>query len=246
MPTVLTIAGSDPSGGAGIQADLQVFYALKARGVSAISAVTAQNEGRFFSVNPLPSTLLREQLRAVVAPHRPDATKIGMLGTEENVLAVYRFLEGEPMNNVVLDPVFRASTGMILLEPKGIAILKQFLIPMVTVVTPNLEEAEVLTGIKLGNVDQMKEATLSLHETCRGVKAVVIKGGHLEGEATDVLYDGRGWHLYASSARFAKRVHGTGCVYSAALAASLAHGKTIPDACRLAKEYATEWIRKRQ
>ncbi len=242
---VLTIAGSDPSGGAGIQADLEVFHSLKVTGFSAITAVTAQNDQRFFSLNPVPSTLLREQLRSVVSRRRPDVIKIGMLGTEENVFAVYRFLEEEKFDKVVLDPVFRSSTGAVLLVPKGIAIVKQFLIPRVTVVTPNLDEAEALTGMKVRTLDQMKEAALSIFVAARGVKGVVIKGGHLEGDPTDLLYDGKEWRLFASRIRFPKRVHGTGCVYSAALAASLALGEPMEEAVQKAKDYVTGWIRNR-
>src|SRR3989338_396949 len=179
---ILTIAGSDPSGGAGIQADLRVFDHLKMEGRSAVTALTSQNAERFFSVNPVSSTLLREQLRSVLNPPRPAAVKIGMLGTEENVLAIYRFLEVEKLGPVVLDPVLKSSTGAILLEPKGVALMRQFLIPLATVVTPNLDEAEALTGLKVRTINQMKEAALRLFVACRGVRGVVIKGGHLEGE----------------------------------------------------------------
>lgn len=242
---ILTIAGSDPSAEAGIQVDLQVFHSLRIHGISAITAVTAQNDERFYSLNAVPSTLLREQLRSVVERYRPGVVKIGMLGTEENVLAVYRFLETERIAKVVLDPVLRSSTGAVLLVPKGVAIMKQLLIPRVSIVTPNLDEAETLTGLKVRTVDQMKEAALHLYETCRGVKAVLVKGGHLEEEATDVYYDGERWHLFVSRIRFPKKVHGTGCVYSAALAAYLAHGETLERSTKLAKDYVTQWIKKR-
>lgn len=244
MLTVLTIAGSDPSAQAGIQVDLQVYHSLKVRGLTAITAVTAQNEGRFYSMNPVPSTLLREQLRSIVDHHKPNAVKIGMLGTEENTLAVYRFLESVKIAKVVLDPVFRSSTGAVLLVPKGIAILKQFLIPHATVVTPNLDEAETLTGLRVQTIEQMKEAALALYNACPGVKVVVIKGGHLEETASDVLYDGDDWQIFASRIRFPKEVHGTGCVYSSALTAYLAKGLPIPQAVKMAKEYVTNWIRR--
>ncbi|MBI2081993.1 MAG: bifunctional hydroxymethylpyrimidine kinase/phosphomethylpyrimidine kinase [Deltaproteobacteria bacterium] len=242
---VLTIAGSDPSGGAGIQVDLQVFHSLKVNGISAITALTAQNEARFYSMNPVASTLLREQLRSITPHFKPSVIKIGMLGTEQNVLAVYRFLESEKNAKVVLDPIIRSSTGAILLDPKGVAILKQLLIPKVTVVTPNLDEAEVLTGLRVRTIEEMKAAALYLHQGCRGVKAVLVKGGHLEEEATDVLYDGEKWHFYTSHVQFTKKVHGTGCVYSAALASYLARGQSIERSAKLAKDYVTSWIRRR-
>lgn len=212
--------------------------------MSAVTAITAQNDERFYSMNPIPSTLLREQLRSVVTRYRPSVVKIGMLGTEENVMGVCRFLDSEGITQVVLDPVLKSTTGAVLLVPKGIAILREFLIPRATVVTPNIPEVEVLTGLPASNVDEMKEAALRLHRACRGVKTVLVKGGHLENEATDVLYDGSDFHLFVSRTRFAKRVHGTGCVYSAALASYLARGETIPEATRQAKQYVTAWIRK--
>jgi len=245
MKCVLSIAGSDPSGGAGIQVDLLVFRSLSVQGLSVVTAVTAQNDKRFYSLNPVPSTLLREQLRAVLQFKRPDAIKIGMLGTEGNVLAVFRFLESEKFEAVVLDPVQQSSTGAVLLPAKGMAILKDFLIPKVTVVTPNLDEARTLTGLKVRTIDQMKEAALNLYDSCRGVKAVLLKGGHLEGDPIDVLYDGREWHLFEPRERLSHPVHGTGCAHSAALAAYLARGESIPSATRKAKRYVTAWMRSR-
>lgn len=243
MKTVLTIAGSDPSGSAGIQIDLQTFQTLGVHGLTAITAITAQNEQRFFSLNPVSSRLLREQLHAITAAHRIDAVKIGMLGTEENVLAVYRFLEQADIGRVVLDPVLKSSTGAVLLDPKGIAILREFLIPRSTVVTPNLDEAEILTRMKVRSIDAMKEAALHLHTVHKGVKAVLIKGGHLKEEATDVLYDGRDWLLFPARRRYSRDVHGTGCALSAAIAAHLARGYSLEKSVDRAKEYVTTYIR---
>ncbi len=172
-----------------------------------------------------------------------------MLGTEENVFAVYRFLEQlqkeEKMPKVVLDPIFKSSTGAILLDPKGIAILTQFLVPLVTIVTPNLEEAEVMTRMKVRSVDQMREAALHLHTVHRGVKAVLIKGGHLKDEATDVLYDGKDWALFTARKRFSRDVHGTGCALSAAVAAHLARGYSLEKGIERSKEFVTDYIRLR-
>jgi hydroxymethylpyrimidine/phosphomethylpyrimidine kinase len=252
VKTVLAIAGSDPTGGAGIQVDLQVFHTLEVHGLTAITAITAQNEHRFFSLNPVSSHLVREQLNSIVATHpldQIDAVKIGMLGTEENVFAVYRFLEhaakgGHPLK-VVLDPVLKSSTGAILLEPKGIAILREFIIPLSTIVTPNLDEAETLAKMKVRTLDEMKEAALHLHTAHKGVKAVLVKGGHLKDEATDVLYDGRDWKFFPAKKRFSKSVHGTGCALSSAIAASIANGLSIEKSIETAKDYVTNFMRDR-
>lgn len=249
MKTVLTIAGSDPSGGAGIQVDLMTYHSLGVHGLTAITAVTAQNEKRFFSLNAVSSRLLREQIQAVTATHRIDAIKIGMLGTEENVFCIYRFLEqlskSEKAPKVVLDPVLKSSTGAVLLDPKGAAILNQFLIPLVTVVTPNLEEAEALTKIRVRSVDDMREAALHLHTVHKGLKAVLVTGGHLKDEATDVLYDGRDWKFFPAKKKYTRDVHGTGCALSAALAAHLARGYSLERSVQLSKEFVTDYIRAR-
>jgi len=214
--------------------------------MSAITAITAQNAKRFFSLNPVSSRLLREQLQSIVGTHPIHAIKIGILGTEENVVAVYRFLESiqkdEKAPKVVLDPVFKSSTGSILLEPKGVAILSQFMIPLSTIVTPNLEEAELLTKMKVRSVEQMKEAALHLHVVHKGVKAVLIKGGHLKDEATDVLYDGRDWKLFLAKRKYARDVHGTGCALSAAIAAHLARGYSLEKSVERSKEFVTDYI----
>jgi len=249
VKTVLTIAGSDPSGGAGIQVDLLTFHALGVHGMSAVTAITAQNEKRFFSLNSVSSRIVREQIQAVMATHRIDAIKIGMLGTEENVFAVYRFLEQlrkeDKAPKVVLDPIFKSSTGAILLDPRGVAILNQFVLPLVTIVTPNLEEAELMTKMKVRSVEQMREAALHLHTVHRGVKAVLIKGGHLKDEATDVLYDGKDWRLFTARKRFSRDVHGTGCALSASIAAHLARGYTLEKSVERSKEFVTDYIRLR-
>ena len=245
MKTVLTIAGSDPSGGAGIQVDLQTFHTLGVHGLTAITAVTAQNEKRFFSLNPLLSRLVREQIHSVSGDQNIDAIKIGMLGTEDNVYAVHRFLEQSKVTKVVLDPVLRSSTGAILLDPKGIAIMKNFLIPRSMIVTPNLDEAEVLTGMKIRSIEAMKEAAFHLHTVYKGVKSVLIKGGHLKEDKTDVLYDGRDWTLFPSRRKFPRDVHGTGCALSASIAAHFARGYSLEKSVALSKEYISTYIRTR-
>jgi len=247
VKTVLTIAGSDPSGGAGIQADLKTFHALDVKGTTAITAITAQNEKRFFSLNPVSARLLREQIHVITDFHKIDAIKIGMLGTEENVFAIYRFLEqalrNKTIEHVVLDPILKSTTGAILLEPKGVNILRQYLIPLVTIVTPNLEEAEILTHLKVKSVENMREAALHLHTVHKGVKAVLVKGGHLKEEATDVLYDGHDWTYFPAKRITAEETHGTGCVLSAAIAAHLARGLSIVKSVEKSKEYVLKYIK---
>ncbi len=243
MKTVLTIAGSYPSGGAGIQVDLMTFHSLGVHGVTAVTAVTAQNEKRFFSLNSVSARRLREQIQAITAVHKIDAIKIGMLGTEENVNAVYRFIEQAAVQKVVLDPVFKSSTGAVLLEPKGIAILRDFLIPLATVVTPNLEEAGVLAKMKVRSVDEMREAALCIHSACRGVKTVLVKGGHLKEDPVDVLYDGQDWTLFPSRKKFIRGAHGTGCALSAAIAAHLARGYSLEKSIQRSIEYVSDYIR---
>ncbi len=250
LKTVLTIAGSDPLCGAGVQIDLATFQKIHVQGVCAVTAVTAQNKERFYSLNPVKARLLREQLQAVSETVRLDAIKIGMLGTEENVFAVIRFLEKmEELHGpqkVILDTVFRSSTGMVLLEPKGVEILRQFLIQKCTLVTPNLDEAEKLTRLKVRSVEAMKEAALHLHAAHPGVQAILIKGGHLEKEATDVLYDGDEWTFFPARRKYDRDVHGTGCAMSAAIAAYLARGENIKKSVEKAKEYISLYIRQGQ
>ena len=236
MKTVLTIAGSDPSGGAGIQADLQTFLAFGVRGLTAITALTAQDETRFLSLNPVSSKILQEQLKAV-SKIKIDAIKIGMLGTRENVVVVAHFLKRMKGVKVVLDPVFRSSTGAVLLDLDGISLLKDLLIPLATVVTPNLDEAEILTGMKVRSLEEMKEAAQTLYRSCRGVKAVLIKGGHLKGAPTDLLFDGRHHHLFPAKRWPGPSPHGTGCVLSSAIAANLALGVSLNESVEQAKRH---------
>lgn len=236
LKTILTIAGSDPSGGAGLQADLQVFQSLRCYGISVITAVTAQNERRFLSVNPVSAKVLKEQLASV---GKVEFVKIGMLGTRENVQEVFTYLKKTKPKVIILDPVFCSSTGAFLLSQAGIHLLKKKLLPLCTLVTPNLDEAEVLTGIKVRkvrDVPSMKEAALKIYQIGSGVKAVLVKGGHLQQEATDVLYDGKNWKLFQAQKRWKKDQHGTGCRLSAAIVTYLALGQSLPVSIGKAKE----------
>ena len=223
---ILTIAGSDPSGGAGVQADLRVFQELGLCGQSVITAVTAQNEKMFIAVNPVSPRVLREQLQSV---GRCDYVKIGMLGTKANVQEVIRYLKKTKPKVVVLDPVFRSSTGAVLLPPEGIRLLQKELLPLCTLVTPNLAEAETLTGLRVCTIENMKEAAQRIQ-----CQSVLIKGGHLKGSATDVLYDGKKFYEFTSQ-RFKKSFHGTGCVLSSMILSYLALGYSLKQSVEQAK-----------
>lgn len=241
MKTVLSIAGSDPSGGAGIQADIKTFCAYKVYGMAAITALTAQNTVGVDEVFPVPAAFLVKQLKAIYEDIRIDAVKIGMLGTVENVAAVSQFLEDTKITNVVIDPVLTSSSGWSLLEEDAINLLKETLFNLCTVVTPNLMEAAILTGIKATDVNSMKEAAAALFSKT-GVKNVLIKGGHLEGKAIDILFDGMKFETYEAP-KVPKPAHGTGCTLSAAIAAGLARGFELKESVSKAKGYVLSGIK---
>ncbi len=241
MKTVLSIAGSDPSGGAGIQADLKTFCAYKVYGMAAITALTSQNTVGVDDVYPVPSAFLIKQLKAIYEDIRIDAVKIGMLGTMENVAAISQFLEDTKISNVVLDPVLISTSGWTLLEEDAIRLLKEALFPHCTIVTPNLMEASILTGIKVTDVNSMKEAATDIFNKT-GVQNVLIKGGHLEGKATDILFDGKKFETYEAP-RVPKPAHGTGCTLSAAIAAGLARGFDLKTSVSKAKDYVLKGIK---
>lgn len=244
MKFVLTIAGSDPSGGAGIQSDLATFSQLGLGGRAVVTAVTAQNERRFLSVNPVSSSVLRDQLLAV--EETPiHAVKIGMLGTKENIQIVARFLGKKKKLPVVLDPIYQASTGAVLLEEEGWAVLPRILFPYCTLVTPNLKEASLLTSDSCQTIPEMERAAVKIFQGSPGLKAVLIKGGHLKGEATDLLYTGKRFLLFTQIRKAPDDVHGTGCVLSAAIAASLADGHSLIKSVEKGKSWVTRYIRKR-
>ncbi len=234
-PRILTIAGSDPSGGAGIQADLRVFQRFGWSARSVITAVTAQNETKFFSVNPVSPKVLRDQLRGV---GRCDYVKIGMLGTRGNVGEVLRYVKSAKPKAVVLDPVLRSSTGTTLLGGEAVPLLKR-LFRSCTLVTPNLDEASILSGIDVETIADMKTAAKIIHKNSPGLSAVLVKGGHLTGEgkdrATDILYDGKEFYDF-TVAKLPKSFHGTGCALSSSLVAYLALGNSLRQATAKSKK----------
>ena len=241
-PAVLTIAGSDSSAGAGIQADLKTFAALGVYGTSAITAVTAQNTLGVAAVHELPPDIVAAQIEAVVTDIRPDAVKTGMLASAEIIAAVAGKLRQHSLPNLVVDPVMLAKSGDPLLRADAVQALRDLLLPLAAVVTPNLPEAEALTGYKLASDDDIRRAARDI--AAMGPRAVVIKGGHRGGDqAIDLLYDGRDFREYAAPRIATTSDHGTGCTFASAIAAFLALGRSLTEAVAEAKAYLTEAMR---
>jgi hydroxymethylpyrimidine/phosphomethylpyrimidine kinase len=241
LPVALTIAGSDSGGGAGIQADLKTFAALGVHGASAIAYLTAQNPKRVLGIEACPPKMLRQQIEAVFEELKPRAIKTGMLFSAENVLVVASFFKNKKCL-LVIDPILVSTSGAKLLETKAIKIMKEKLLPLATLVTPNLPEAEILSGQKISSVEEMREAAKKIHSQfgC----AVLVKGGHLKnaGEAVDIFFDGKTELLLSAPIVKGIRTHGTGCTYSAAICAALALGNDLPQAIEIGKKFVTTAI----
>ena len=240
MRTALTIAGSDSGGGAGIQADLKTFAAQGVFGLSAITAVTAQNTHGIVTSTALLPELVLAQIEAVVMDFGADATKIGMLANAAIVAAVADAIERHALANVVLDPVMAATGTGRLLEASAVALLRSRLLPLATVVTPNTLEAEALTGIEVRDVADARRAAARLIEI--GARAAIVKGGHLSGPTIDVVYDGRVFTDLSADRIVSRHTHGTGCTFSAAIAARLALGDSLLEAAASAKAYVIRAI----
>jgi hydroxymethylpyrimidine/phosphomethylpyrimidine kinase len=236
----LTIAGSDPSGGAGVQADLKTFHQFGAYGEAAITLLTVQNTVRVSRVQVLPPWLVLEQIAAVIEDIPPAAAKTGALGSAEVVEAVARAAAGWSFP-LVVDPVMISKHGLPLLPQDAIGIVRGKLLRRAALVTPNVPEAEALAGMKIVTLNDMREAAAAIHRL--GAGAVLIKGGHLAGDATDVLYDGREWRDFPGERIETPHTHGTGCTYSAAITAGLASGKALADAVAAAKRFIEAAIR---
>jgi hydroxymethylpyrimidine/phosphomethylpyrimidine kinase len=236
LPVVLTIAGSDSGGGAGIQADLKTFHAFRCFGTSAVTAITAQNTRGVAAVHPVPVDTVRAQIRAVAEDLPPAAFKTGMLATSELVRAVAAAIDEHRLPNFVLDPVMVASSGDRLLEQPAERSILEELLPRAALVTPNLDEAAILAGIPVADTAAMRRAAEVLVE--RGARAVLLKGGHLEStELTDYLFDGAQWHEWTRPKLRTRNTHGTGCTLSAAIAAGLALGQPMREAVPAALDY---------
>ncbi len=234
-PSVLTIAGSDSGGGAGIQADLKAFAFLGVHGASAITAITAQNSRAVTSVLTLPDEIVAAQIDAVMSDLRPDAIKIGMLGTARLARLVASKLREWKPRHIVLDPVMIASSGARLLEEDAVAALRDELVPLATVVTPNWPEAGILLGRELGGLDAVESIAASFGAI--GAKRVLLKGGHLAGRMlVDMLIDGERRIEYRHLRIEGAEGHGTGCALASAVAAGLALGFSLEDAVRIATD----------
>ena len=240
-PVLLTIAGFDPSAGAGIAADLKTFAAHNCYGVAAITAVTIQSTRGVKGVQPVSAEVLRAQLDELVKDMPLAAVKIGMLATRANVQVVAELLEKKKFPNVVLDPVLRATSGMELLDASGVKELSKRLLARATVITPNIAEAETLSGVPIKSEDDMKAAAEKLRQM--GARAVVITGGELE-KPLDIFYDGSAFTPFGSDRVKSENTHGTGCTFSSAIAVNLAFGRQLADAVMLAKAYVAKAIEK--
>src|SRR5688500_11629199 len=220
IPRALTIAGSDSGGGAGIQADLKTFSAFRVFGMSVITAVTAQNSVGVQGVENLPPAFVARQLHSVLEDFGADAAKCGMLSTAPIIEAVAAGLAERPVDKLVVDPVMVAKSGDPLLQPDARAALIGRILPLALVVTPNLPEAEALTGMPVTTRAEMEEAARRIH--AMGPRNVLVKGGHLKGEAVDLLWTGRALTAFSAPRIDSTNTHGTGCTLSAAIAAGLA------------------------
>jgi hydroxymethylpyrimidine/phosphomethylpyrimidine kinase len=240
-PVALTIAGFDPSGGAGVAADLKTFAAHNCYGVAAITALTIQNTQKVEAVQPVSATFLSDCLESLAADGHLLAVKVGMLATADNARVVGAFLAAHPALPVVLDPVIAASGGESLLDPAGFDYLRRHLIGLATVITPNLSEAAALAGTKAETIEEMKAAARRLLEL--GARAVVVTGGHLD-KPVDVYAAGDELETFAGDRLKPDNLHGAGCTFSSAIAANLALGRQLRDSVMLAKAYVAESIKK--
>ena len=237
---VLTIAGSDSSGGAGIQADLKTITVLGGFGMSVITALTAQNTLGVHGIHDVPPAFVAAQFDAVATDIGIDAAKTGMLPTSEIIRVVAGKIRQYGVAKLVVDPVMVATGGVPLIREEAKKTLIAELIPLAFVLTPNIPEAEVLSGIRIATRDDMKKAAKIIREM--GARHVVVKGGHLPGDAVDLLYNGEDFREFGSPRIATKDSHGTGCTYSAAIAAGLAFGRDAAGAVAEAKRYITEAI----
>lgn len=239
---VLTIAGSDCSGGAGIQADLKAMSANGVYAMSVLTAITAQNTKGVNAIEYLSPHIIGSQIDAIFDDFQVSAVKTGMLGTAAIVELISEKLTQYPVPHLVVDPVMVAKSGAALLEPEAIALLKSKLIPLALLITPNIQEAEQLSGLTIRTLVEARQAAKIIHRL--GCRHVLIKGGHLlERPGTDLLYDGRFFRMYPGEWIDSPNTHGTGCAYASAITAHLAQGVSLPDAVETAKTYITEAIR---
>jgi hydroxymethylpyrimidine/phosphomethylpyrimidine kinase len=234
----MTIAGSDSGGGAGVQADLKTFAALGVYGASAITAITAQNTQRVTQVLELPAELVAAQIDAVIGDIGADAVKTGMLASSAIIEVVAAKVREHGLDALVVDPVMVAKSGDSLLQEEAVAALREKLLPLALVLTPNVPEAEVLVGSRLQSWGDIRAAAAEI--AGMGARNIVMKGGHREGPAVDLLYDGREFHEFTAQRVETDNTHGTGCTFASAIAAGLAKGSDVRSAVALAKAYVTK------
>lgn len=246
---VLIIAGSDSSGGAGIQADLKTLADLGVSGISAITAITAQNESAVLAIHPTPADVLTQQISTACKDRELTAIKIGMVGTRSNARAIVWFVKRCGVPHVVIDPVLHSSSGIALLDADAFTFFRYRLLPLASVITPNLAEASVLAGMQVASLNTMKTAAGVIHRELFALKgntqkrlAVLVKGGHLEGDAVDVLFDGDEYRVFSRPRIPNKNPRGTGCRFASAIAAHLSKGENLVSAINGAKEYLDRYI----
>lgn len=240
MKKVLTIAGSDCIGGAGIQADLKTFAAHRVYGMSVIVSVVAENTFRVIDIQDITAEMIEKQIDAVFEDIEVDAVKVGMLSKPCCMGAVAKKLREYKPKNLVIDPVMVAKNGSYLMAPESLDMLKSDIIPLADLLTPNIPEAEVITGMHIESTDNMQEAAIAIAEL--GARSVLVKGGHAIGDAVDVLYSGGKFNYFKAERINTKNTHGTGCTYSSAIASNLALGLPMEEAVGQAKAYVTTAI----
>ncbi len=238
----MTIAGSDSGGGAGIQADLKTFAALGVYGTSVLTAITAQNTVGVTGIHEIPVDMIEAQIEAITSDIEVDAVKTGMLSSIAIIETVVSRLQHHRVDRLVVDPVMVAKSGDRLLKEDAVEALRTKLLPLATVVTPNIPEAETLADMRIENAEDAREAARRL--VAMGPRAVVVKGGHLPGPPVDLLYDGKQFREFDAPRIETTSTHGTGCTFASAIAAGLAKGMGVADAVAASKEYVTEAIRR--
>lgn len=244
LASVMTVAGSDSGGGAGIQADLKTFTALGVFGTSAITCITAQNPSEVRGIEPIDPAMVALQIDTICGGFNISAAKTGMLYSSEIICAAAAALEENNVPNIVVDPVMVATSGARLLKDDAVEMLCRLVIPLAAVVTPNIPEAEMLCGLEIRTVTDLGAAAAMIGD--RFGVACVVKGGHMGGHSdiVDVLYEGGGTTEFALPRVEVSSTHGTGCTFSAAMAASLAIGKSIAESVEVAKRYVSEYIKR--
>jgi hydroxymethylpyrimidine/phosphomethylpyrimidine kinase len=237
---LLTIAGFDPTGGAGISRDLMVFNSLGFTGVASITSIVVQDTFDVRAVYPVPLYQFQKQLQTLLSDIKVHGVKIGVIGNSEILSFLSEFFEKNPFPYLVIDPIIKSSRGRVFLKERDVIIMMERLFPFATVVTPNINEASEMTGKKISDVRDMEDSAIEIYKKCK--VPVLIKGGHLQGEKVDILYDGKGIFKVRSE-EIRKNVHGTGCIFSSAILCYLAKGLSLRESVRKGKEFVTNKIK---